>query len=97
MGADAAWKLTGFVLRVSSRFYLACVENDGRIVCWKLRWFPAVELTKIMRGENMISLFSTQHRVEIWFQLECAPEQLVSVVTANRHFLLPRFCCDIRT
>ena len=20
-------------------FYLACVENDWRIVCWKLRWF----------------------------------------------------------
>ena len=25
-------------------------------------------------------------KVEVWFQLECAPEQLVSVVTANRHF-----------
>ena len=36
-------------------FYLACVENDWRIACWKLRWFPAVLLTKIMRGENMIS------------------------------------------
>ena len=24
--------------------------------------------------------------VEVWFQLECAPEKLVSVVTANRHF-----------
>ena len=24
-------------------------------------------------------------KVEVWFQLECAPEQLVSVVTANRH------------
>ena len=22
-------------------------------------------------------------KVEVWFQLECAPEQLVSVVTAN--------------
>ena len=20
-------------------FYLACVENDWRIACWKLRWF----------------------------------------------------------
>ena len=55
MGADAAWTLTGFVLRVSSWFYLACVENDERTVCWKLRWFPAVELTKVMRGENMMS------------------------------------------
>ena len=25
-------------------------------------------------------------KVEVWFQLECAPEQLVSVVTANWHF-----------
>ena len=39
----------------SSCFYLACVENDWRIACWTLRWFPAVVLTKIMRGENMIS------------------------------------------
>ena len=36
-------------------FYLACVENDWKIACWKLRWFPAVVLMKIMRGENMIS------------------------------------------
>ena len=28
-------------------------------------------------------------KVEVWFQLECAPEQLVSVVTANSFFL----CC----
>ena len=25
-------------------------------------------------------------KVEVWFQLECAPERLVSVVTANRPF-----------
>ena len=25
-------------------------------------------------------------KVEVWFPLECAPKQLVSVVTANRHF-----------
>ena len=36
-------------------------------------------------------------KVEVWFQLECAPEQLVSVVTANRHFMLPDFSCGIRT
>ena len=29
--------------------------------------------------------------VEVWFQLECAPEQLVSVVTANRHFYVSTF------
>ena len=36
-------------------------------------------------------------KVEVWFQPECAPEQLVSVVTANRHFILPRFSCSILT
>ena len=25
-------------------------------------------------------------KVEVWFQLECAQEQLVSVVIANTHF-----------
>ena len=30
-------------------------------------------------------------KVEVWFQLECAPEQLVSVVTANRHFYVATF------
>ena len=30
-------------------------------------------------------------KVEVWFPLECAPEQLVSVVTANRHFYVATF------
>ena len=30
-------------------------------------------------------------KVEVWFQLECAPEQLVSMVTVNWHFL----CCHV--
>ena len=30
-------------------------------------------------------------KVEVWFQLECASEQLVSVVTANRHFYVAMF------
>ena len=30
-------------------------------------------------------------KVEVWFQFECAPEQLVSVVTANRHFYVATF------
>ena len=30
-------------------------------------------------------------KVEVWFQLECAPEQLVSMVTVNGHF----FCCHV--
>ena len=36
-------------------------------------------------------------KVEVWFQLELAPEQLVSVVTASRPFMLPRFSSGIRT
>ena len=30
-------------------------------------------------------------KVEVWFQLECAPEQLVSVVTAKSHFYVATF------
>ena len=30
-------------------------------------------------------------KVEDWFQLECAPEQLVYVVTANSHFYVATF------
>ena len=30
-------------------------------------------------------------KVEVGFQLECTPEQLVSVVTANRHFYVATF------
>ena len=30
-------------------------------------------------------------KVEVWFRLECAPEQLVSVVTANRYFFFATF------
>ena len=30
-------------------------------------------------------------KVEVWFQLECAPEQLVSVVTTNSHFYVATF------
>ena len=37
-------------------------------------------------------------KVEVWFQLEYAPEQLVSVVTAERHFYVATFfLCSIRT
>ena len=55
MAADSAWRVAGFVLRVSFWFYLACVENDCRAACWKMRWFPYVVLAKITRGENMMS------------------------------------------
>ena len=30
-------------------------------------------------------------KVEVWLQLECAPEQLVFVVTANWHFHVATF------
>ena len=117
MGADAAWRKMGFVLRVSSCFYLACVRNVWRIACWKtLRWFPAVVLTKnheggeydimihnaaqadllVVSGYWISFLMGTfafnSAKVEVWFQLECAPEQLISVVTdANRHFYVATF------
>ena len=89
MAADAAWRVTGFVLRVSSYIYLACVENDWRAACWKLSWFPSVVLTGISFLMDIFAFKSA--KVEVWFQLECAPEQLVSVVTANRHFYVAMF------
>ena len=48
--------MEGDGLRAEGEFwlYLACVVNNWRIACWKLRWFPAVVLTKIIRGENNI-------------------------------------------
>ena len=30
-------------------------------------------------------------KVEVWFQLECAPEQLISMVFANRYFYVATF------
>ena len=33
----------------------------------------------------------TSAKVEVWFQLECAPEQPVSMVTVNWQFL----CCHV--
>ena len=73
MAADAVWRVTGFVLRVSFCFYWACVENDWRAACWKLSWFSSVVLTRIMRGEGEYDimilaaaqadlLFTTRHR-----------------------------------
>ena len=77
MAADTAWRVTGVVLRVSSWFYLACVENNCVSGCW----------TSFLIG---IFTFNSA-KVEVWFQLECAPEQLVSVITANRHFYVATF------
>ena len=77
MAADAAWRVTGFVLRVSSWFYLACVENNCVSGCW----------VSFLMG---IFTFKSA-KVEVWFQLECAPEQLVSVVTANKYLYVATF------
>ena len=41
---------------------------------------------------SLVGIFAFKSaKVEVWFQLECAPEQLVSVVTANRHFYVATF------
>ena len=34
----------------------------------------------------MVIFTSKSAKVEVWFQLECAPEQPVSMVTVNWHF-----------
>ena len=67
MGANAAWRVTGSVLRVSSWFYLACFENDWRIACWKLRWFPAVVLTKNKNeGGQYNIMIHNAAQAELW-------------------------------
>ena len=50
MTEDTAWRVTGFVLRVSSSFCLASVrENNWKNTCWKLRCFPYLVLAQIMK------------------------------------------------
>ena len=66
MGVDAAWRVTGFVLRVSSCFYLACAKNDWRIACWKLRWFPAVMLTQNHEGGEYDIMIHNAVQAELW-------------------------------
>ena len=40
MTEDTAWRVTGFVLRVSSSFCLTSVrENNWKNVCWKTALF----------------------------------------------------------
>ena len=87
MGANAAWRVMGFVLRVSSwlLFGLFRERLENRVLgrtlvdsgCW----------TSFLMG---IFAFKSA-KVEVWFQLECAPEQLVSVVTTNRHLYVATF------
>ena len=60
-------------------------------VCVFLRMIP------FCLCENQSSLVLTYNApwhvktVEVWFQLECASEQLVSMVTANWHFYVTTF------
>ena len=87
MGANAAWRVTGFVLRVSSwlLFGLFRERLENRVL----------GRTLVVSGcciSFLMGIFAFKSaKVEIWFQLECAPEQLVSVVTANRHFYVATF------
>ena len=66
MGANAAWRVTVFVLGVSFCFYLACVKNDWRIAYWKLRWFPAVVLTKNHEGGEYDIMIPNAAQAELW-------------------------------
>ena len=66
MGANAAWRVTGFVLRVSSCFYLACAKNDWKIACWKLRWFPAIVPTKNHEGGEYDIMIHNAAQAELW-------------------------------
>ena len=50
-GGECSMEGDGLRAEVSSWFYLACIENDWRTACWKLRWFSSVVLTTIMGGE----------------------------------------------
>ena len=87
MGANAAWRVTGFVLRASSWFLFGLfrerLENRelGRTLVVSGCWISFL----------MGILAFKSAKVEVWFQLECAPEQLISMVTANRHFYVATF------
>ena len=87
MGANAARRVTGFVLRVSSwlLFGLFRERLENRVL----------GRTLVVSGcwiSFLMGIFAFKSaKVEVWFQLERAPEQLVSVVTANRHFNVATF------
>ena len=58
--------MEGDGLRAEGEFLFLCVENDWRIACWKLRWFPAVVLTKIMRGGKYDIMIHDAAQAELW-------------------------------
>ena len=87
MGANAARRVTGFVLRVSSwlLFGLFRERLENRVL----------GRTLVVSGcwiSFLMGIFAFKSaKVEVWFQLEYAPEQLISVVIANRHFHVATF------
>ena len=74
MGADAAWRVTGFVLRVRFCFYLACFRErlENRVL------ETAVVSTLIVSGCWISFLMGIvafkSAKIEVWLQLECAPK-----------------------
>ena len=87
MGANGAWRVTGFVLRVRSWFLFGLfrerLENRvlGRTLVVSGCWISF-----------LMGIFAFKFaKVEVWFQLECAPERLISMVTANRYFYVATF------
>ena len=72
----------GFVLRVSSWLLFGLFQErlENRVL----------GRTLVLSGcwiSFLMGIFAFKSaKIEVWFQLECAPEQLISMVTANRHF-----------
>ena len=87
MGVNAAWRVTGFLLRVSFwlLFGLFRERLENRVL----------DRTLVVSGcwiSFLMGIFAFKSvKVVVWFQLECAPEQLISMVTANRHFYVATF------
>ena len=77
-GLRAEGEFLVFIWLVSRTTGESVRQNSGR--------FGLLDFTFLMG----IFAFKSAN-VEVWFQLECAPEQLVSVVTANRHFYVATF------
>ena len=87
MGTNAAWRVTVFVLMVSYWFlfdlFRERLENRvlGRTLVVSGCWISF-----------LMGIFAFKSaKVEVSFQLECAPEQLISMATANRHFYVATF------
>ena len=90
MGANAAWRVTDFVLRASSSFIWLVSRTTGESRVGNCVGFNSDRFGLLDFIPDGI-FASKSGKVEVWFQLECAPEQLVSVVTANRHFYVATF------